>query len=240
MIRHVQQASIIWKGLILALLVWSFLTVYDHFRAQFLVATTPNSTINRDPNPSPERIRSACRLEPGNFALHIKIALLYARQSEQAKASQQKEAAAKYQQSAVQSWGTALANNPLQAWVWFDLGAALTRLHSDRDRFLQDVKRADLAVEQAITLRPNDTELLFSCGRYWLWRGALPNFESLDYPIYQQLFQQAITIRPRIWQRVAKAVWGATKNRDAVLASLPQDDQWAQRGRRWLEKKRNG
>jgi tetratricopeptide (TPR) repeat protein len=141
-------------------------------------------------------------------------------------------------EQALRAWQQALHRNPLQGWIWYEMGTALTRMPYDNRGYAASLRHADSAVRQAVEMRPVDPELLYSAARYWLWRSSLSGFAVQDPPDYKRLFRQAVELQSNLWPQVARAVWTATTNTETILECLPQEPVWARRINRWVDKQK--
>lgn len=220
----------------LILVAWSGVMAAQHLMAQALCPTKRNSTLNLQPAPGGKDINASLGLESGNWALYIQQALYFERQAARMDQAGKKQERDNLDQKAVEAWKKALTSNPVQGWVWYDLGIALTRVRSDGYESASSLKPADSIVQQAVRLRPADPELLLAARRYWLWRSQRADLNSQDPFMYARLFQEAVAYRPSLWNVVAQEVWAVTQDEGVLLACLPKDPKWTQRLRKWVKK----
>lgn len=222
--------------LCLVFLAWSGMSATCHVIAQVHCPTKRNSTLKLQSAPGAKDIRAALDLESGNWAVHIQQALYFERQAAQMDQAGKIQKRDDLDQKAVGAWKRALIANPVQGWVWYDLGIALTRVRSDGHESASSFNLVDSIVQQAVRLRPSDPELLFAAGRYWLWRSQRTDLSPEDPPMYARLFQKAVAYRSSLWKEVAEEVWAATHDEELIVACLPQDPKWAKRLKQWVKK----
>jgi hypothetical protein len=137
---------------------------------------------------------------------------------------------------ALANWEAALRRNPFSGEYWYQYGAALAGSRAGQRR----LSRADLAMETARTMRPNDAQLLFRIGRYWLLRWA--KAEDLDRPSLQTRIQDAwrrsLKISPSYWQTIAETAWEQGWDEKLLTELVPENRPFLRnRFKKWVAKR---
>ncbi len=159
-------------GALLVATAWIAWESWSFFWAEAHCSTRVNSTLRRDKTPSTAEIRKAVGYQPENGDYYIKLAYTLGRELRTIQASDQTDPQEEQDLThrILETWSTSLQYNPVRAWSWYRLALYLSagsRPGRDRIRAKQQAERAR---EMARALRPNDPELLYRLGSYWLWR----------------------------------------------------------------------
>jgi O-antigen ligase len=157
-------AAVLSAGLILWCGYWSV----RHFMAEVYCNTVPNSTLNRNSNPSPENIRKAIGWDHANAAYRYKLYLALAAQRDRALRSEwQRER----QFQIIEAVEAAIRLNPLMAQYHLRAGWEYTFLWQEPDYHQKWLPAADLAMERAAYLAGESRpELHRELGNYWAMR----------------------------------------------------------------------
>jgi len=175
------------KGVILllvffGLILWTGFWTVRHFAAEAYCNTMPNSTLNRDQNPTLEEIQKAIRWDPYNAAYRYKLALklIRFRNAESGKGSGIKRMQAlgyqvqngnDFQMQIIAALEKAVRLNPLNAEYHLRAGWQYTYLWKKPDYKRRWLPAADISMERAAYFagesRPH---LHVELGNYWVMR----------------------------------------------------------------------
>jgi len=226
------------KSIILATAILLFISsllfwTWRHAIAEAACPTEWNSTLNLKWSPELEEIETAISRNAINFEYHHKRALYF--MAKDAGDNAEKEA---FLAEARRSLEQAVSLNPARGMLWYKLGNIYSYKRKDLVEYLNAwLPQADECYDMAVQCAPMDKHLLFSIGRYWVWRSQLLPEKVMPVQrgtqqVYKQdiikkfqgLFQRYLELDPDNWHAVFNMVWEAYPQDRIVFGVVPPDN----------------
>ena len=235
-----------YSSLFLFFLIWSIL-IYPACMNILAEKNCPMPKKNQlTKSVTKKNITKAISFNPNNSYYYYKMALYYMQKS----SYNNKEKDDNISNAILYLYKSILLN-PTHAMYWYDLGKQFSFLKKDSVIYISTyLKYADKCFKMAYKQEPDNSELLFEIGSYWVFRskiltkenniGKFENDNQKNQDIqdiiidasnnaqgiknFQQIFKKAIKLKPELWYRAVDIIWKQYPDDRIVLGIVPENN----------------